>query len=47
MKLEPEIRVLGEVDTPLLRGMLSMFGTAFDDIATYTAKQPDDTYQKQ
>lgn len=44
MKLEPEIRVLGEGDTVLLRGMLSMFGTAFDDIATYTAEQPDDTY---
>ena len=24
--------------------MLSMFGSAFDDVATYTARQPDDAY---
>jgi len=27
-----------------LRGMLAMFGRAFDDLPTYTARQPDDAY---
>jgi aminoglycoside 3-N-acetyltransferase I len=39
-----DIRLLGEHDIAPLRAMLSMFGTAFDDVATYTAHQPDDAY---
>lgn len=27
-----------------MRGMLGMFGVAFDDVATYIEKQPDDAY---
>ena len=27
-----------------MRGMLAMFGTAFEDVDTYTARQPDDAY---
>jgi aminoglycoside 3-N-acetyltransferase I len=27
-----------------MRGMLSMFGVAFEDEATYTVQQPDDAY---
>lgn len=44
MNLQPEIRTLTEGDAALMRSMLGMFGTAFDDIATYTAKQPNDVY---
>jgi ribosomal protein S18 acetylase RimI-like enzyme len=39
-----DIRALGPGDTASLRAMLSMFGSAFDDVATYTARQPDDAY---
>jgi aminoglycoside 3-N-acetyltransferase I len=44
MKQTVEVRVLKAGDVPLMRGMLSMFGTAFEDAATYTGKQPDDAY---
>jgi len=30
-----------------LRGMLAMFGRAFDDLPTYTARQPDDAYLRE
>ena len=39
-----DIRVLGSQDVGLLRQMLVVFGHAFDDMPTYTARQPDDTY---
>ena len=39
-----EVRLLGRADGATLRAMLAMFGTAFEDVATYTARQPDDTY---
>ena len=38
------IRVLGRGDTAALRATLAMFGTAFGEPATYTARQPDDAY---
>lgn len=38
------IRVLGPSDVGLMRGMLAMFGHAFDDVPTYTDRQPDDGY---
>ena len=39
-----DIRILGEQDIASLRAMLSMFGTAFEDVATYAALQPGDSY---
>lgn len=42
-----DVRVLGDADVAALRGLLAMFGTAFDDVATYTAHQPDDAYLQQ
>jgi aminoglycoside 3-N-acetyltransferase I len=39
-----DVRALGPADVVSLRAMLSMFGSAFDDVATYTARQPDDAY---
>lgn len=44
MKREAGIRVLGADDAALMRRMLGMFGAAFGDVATYTARQPDDAY---
>jgi aminoglycoside 3-N-acetyltransferase I len=41
---DTQVRVLGPDDPACLREMLSMFGRAFDDLATYTARQPDDAY---
>lgn len=38
------VRILGPDDVQALRAMLSMFGTAFDQIQTYTAAQPDDVW---
>jgi aminoglycoside 3-N-acetyltransferase I len=38
------IRALGQDDVAAMRGMLAMFGTAFEDVDTYTARQPDDAY---
>lgn len=38
------IRVLAANDAPALRAMLAMFGTAFEDVPTYTAAQPSDAY---
>jgi hypothetical protein len=35
------VRVLDAADAMPLRAMLSMFGAAFDDVATYTARQPN------
>jgi aminoglycoside 3-N-acetyltransferase I len=39
-----EVRVLGSADVASMRAMLAMFGTAFGDVETYTARQPDDRY---
>ncbi|HEX6852231.1 MAG TPA: AAC(3)-I family aminoglycoside N-acetyltransferase [Candidatus Polarisedimenticolaceae bacterium] len=39
-----EIRILGPDDLPTMRDMLSLFGAAFDDRDTYTAKPPPDDY---
>ena len=39
-----DVRTLGPADVASLRAMLSMFGRAFDDVATYTDRQPDDAY---
>ena len=38
------IRQLRPDDVGLMRDMLTMFGRAFDDVATYTAAQPGDAY---
>jgi aminoglycoside 3-N-acetyltransferase I len=37
-------RVLGSNDLGLLRGVLEVFGAAFDDRETYLARQPNDKY---
>jgi ribosomal protein S18 acetylase RimI-like enzyme len=39
-----DVRILASADTALLRSMLSMFGTAFDEVETYTSRQPDEEY---
>jgi aminoglycoside 3-N-acetyltransferase I len=39
-----EVRVLGSDDFAQLRAMLAMFGSAFGEVETYTARQPDDAY---
>jgi aminoglycoside 3-N-acetyltransferase I len=42
-----EIRLLEADDIALMRDMLSMFGQAFEDVATYTEQQPDDDYLRE
>ena len=44
MKKSFDVRVLGAGDIASLCAVLSMFGTAFDEISTYTERQPDDVY---
>lgn len=44
MKKSFDVRVLGAGDIALLRAVLSMFGTAFGEVTTYTEWQPDDVY---
>lgn len=39
-----EIRVLGGPDVAVLHKMLAVFGEAFGDLPTYTARQPGDSY---
>ena len=39
-----EVRVLRPGDAAAFRRMLAMFGRAFEDMPTYTAKQPDDAW---
>ena len=39
-----EVRILGRGEVAALRAMLAMFGRAFEDVPTYTARQPDDAY---
>lgn len=36
-----EVRRLGEGDEAPMRAMLAVFGSAFEDLPTYTAAQPD------
>lgn len=38
------IRVLDRADIAAMRAMLCMFGREFGDVATYTARQPEDAY---
>jgi ribosomal protein S18 acetylase RimI-like enzyme len=38
------IATLGPGDLLTMRRMLAMFGDAFDDVATYTSRQPHDDY---
>jgi aminoglycoside 3-N-acetyltransferase I len=44
MKAAFDVRVLDAGDIALLRDMLSMFGRAFREPATYVERQPDDPY---
>ena len=44
MKTTVDVRVLDAGDVVLLRDMLSMFGRAFGEPATYAERQPDDSY---
>ena len=37
-------RHLSPADVPLLKGLLHVFGEAFDDIGTYQHKTPSDAY---
>jgi aminoglycoside 3-N-acetyltransferase I len=39
-----DVHVLGSGDVAALRAMSDMFGTAFDEPATYSAQQPGDAY---
>ena len=39
---DTQVRVLGPEDHACPREMLSMFGLAFGEVATYPAHQPDD-----
>jgi ribosomal protein S18 acetylase RimI-like enzyme len=38
------LHTLGPADAALMRGMLRMFGSAFEDPASYAERQPDDAY---
>jgi aminoglycoside 3-N-acetyltransferase I len=42
-----EIRLLEANDIALMRDMLAMFGQAFEDVPTYTERQPDDAYLRE
>jgi aminoglycoside 3-N-acetyltransferase I len=44
MKTPFDVRVLRAGDIATMRAMLSMFGRAFGEVHTYTARQPDDAY---
>lgn len=44
MREYANVRVLGGQDLAPMRAMLCMFGKAFDEVATYTVRQPDDAY---
>jgi aminoglycoside 3-N-acetyltransferase I len=44
MQTSFEVRVLSAGGVASLRAMLSMFGRAFGEMATYTERQPDDEY---
>jgi len=42
--MDPRIAVLTPRDFPTLRRMLNLFGKEFEDIPTYSTRQPDDLY---
>jgi ribosomal protein S18 acetylase RimI-like enzyme len=44
MNATSDIRTLQPTDLAAMRGMLAMFGEAFEDPAAYLARQPDDAY---
>lgn len=44
MNRETQTRLLGASDVAPMRQMLDLFGSAFEDEATYLAHQPDDAY---
>ena len=44
MKKPFDVQFLGAGDVASMRAMLSMFGRAFGEVATYTVRQPDDAY---
>ena len=44
MSAAVSIRKLASGDTTLMKGVLSMFGRAFDDVETYSAAQPSRDY---
>ena len=39
-----DLRLLGAGDVATMRGLLAVFGHAFDEVATYTHAQSDDAY---
>jgi aminoglycoside 3-N-acetyltransferase I len=41
------VHVLSAADLPLMRRTLDLFGQAFDDTPTYSARQPEDSYLRQ
>lgn len=43
-KMDIEIRRLGAGNVELLEAMSTMFGAAFDDVETYTARRPEASY---
>ena len=43
-QLSFRVQVLTREDVGAMRGMLAMFGEAFEDRAAYTQAQPDDSY---
>jgi len=43
-QVQYEVKALGPSDLATMRGLLALFGDAFADPATYTAKQPTDEY---
>jgi aminoglycoside 3-N-acetyltransferase I len=44
---EVEIRSLTEHDVSVMREVLDVFGEAFEDLSTYTTRQPEDNYLAQ
>jgi aminoglycoside 3-N-acetyltransferase I len=43
-QVQYEVKALGPSDLATMRGLLALFGDAFADPETYTAKQPTDEY---
>jgi len=42
--VNPAVRRLGPSDLVPMRAMLDLFGREFDDVPTYSRRQPDDAY---
>jgi GNAT superfamily N-acetyltransferase len=42
--VNPAVRRLGPSDIAAMRAMLDLFGREFDDVPTYSHRQPDDDY---